>query len=230
MRSIQTGTVVAGVISARLSGCVIDSGGGTPPVVPSPEPTGLVPSPEDSSTRGLLARPRTLSVLPGGRAHLTATRLWGDDYVVESEIPFLGGEIAVQAQPDGRITVVAAELMVGDVHLSALSVPPAGLELTGVVIRLPYITADAKWTEDGSGAAASARTELLLDWALLSRPGEIHPMATQHIRDVPFSLEVVTAKDGTLHAALHASREGIFFTWTGLFELADLTIDLEAVE
>jgi hypothetical protein len=55
-------------------------------------------------------------------------------------------------------------------------------------------------------------------------------MATQHIRDVPFSLEVVTAKDGTLHAALHASREGIFFTWTGLFELADLTIDLEAVE
>jgi hypothetical protein len=231
MRSTTVGQVLGFSLSALLGGCVLSMDSGTPPVEPDDRGgQGVVPDPGDTSTRGQLSRARTLTVQPGGQATLTATRLWGDDYVVDATVPFLGGEIAVQAQPDGRLTVVSAELQVGDVEMSPLSVPPDGLELTQVTLRVPYVTADAKWTADGSAASAQVMTELVLDWSLVSGPGEIHPMATQHIRDVPLSLDVVADAGGRLHAVVSAQREGIFFTWTGLFELSDLELSVDALE
>lgn len=227
MRAITFGHVLVLSMSTLVGGCVIDSSDGT---APNPDDMGLVPQPDDSTTRGHLSHVRKLTVQPGGIANITATRLWGEDYVVDAAIPFIGGEVSVQAQKDGRLTVVGAELRVGNVQLSKESVPPNGLLLTDVVLRLPYVTSDAKWTADGSAALVETRTELTLDWSLESNPGEVHPMATQYIREVPVSLDVVAGKDGVLHLVLHATRDGIFFTWTGLFELSDLVLDIEAVE
>jgi hypothetical protein len=221
MRFTNFGHVLVFSLSTLVGGCVIETDS-----APSGEPDPMEPS----TTRGHLARARTLAIQPGGQARLTATRLWGDDYVVDAVVPFHGGTLSVQAQPDGRLTIVSAELLVGDIHMSAESVPPNGLDLTAIVLRVPYVTADATWTSDGSAAAAKASTELVLDWSLRSEPEKVHPMATQHIRDVPVTLDVVAGKDGRLRAVLNASRPGIFFTWTGLFELSDLELSFDATE
>jgi hypothetical protein len=230
MRVPSVRHIVMFFMSALVGGCVIESNGGTPAANPDPVTPGVIAEPDNATTRGHLAHARTLVVQPGGQARLTATRLWGEDYVVDAVVPFQGGKISVQAQPDGRITIVSAELSVGDIHMSNESVPPNGLDLTQIFLRLPYVTADATWTADGSAALAKTQAELVLDWSLESKPGEIHPMATQHIREVPITLDVVADNDGRLVASLSATRPGIFFTWTGLFALSDLELTVDALE
>src|SRR5687767_10009164 len=98
MRAIKFGHIMLFSMSTLVGGCVIDSDSGTAPADPDPNP-GVVAEPDDSTTRGHLARPRKLIIQPGGIANVTATRLWGDDYVVDAAIPLAGGEISVQAQP-----------------------------------------------------------------------------------------------------------------------------------
>ncbi len=223
-----TGVLSLFVLSFAGSGCVIDDGS-SPPTEPNPGdvPT-LVAPPDSSSTRAQLQRPRTFAVQPGGTAAVTAHRAWGGDIVESASLPVLGGTLEVQALPDGRIEVVAMALQFGDIHLSSTSVPPDGLDLTQVSVSLDGLVADARWTGDAS-AAASARSELLLDWSLRA-DGSVLPMATQHIDDVPLTIEIAPAAGGGLTVALHATRSGVFWEWTGLLDLSDLRLDVQAAE
>jgi hypothetical protein len=210
-------------------GCVIDSNGGTPPVKPGPEP---VPEPQPdppSTSRGHLAQPRTFTVKPGGTATLTAKRFLGDDIVETTTLPILGGELVVQAQADGRLTVHTMSLDFGNIRLSAEIVPPNGLDLMDIKVSLERWVAETRWSSDLASAEGSAETELQLDWALQAAEGVL-PLAPQRIEKVPLTLDIVPASDGKLTATVAATRAGSFFIWTGIIELTDLTLAVEATE
>lgn len=210
-----------------LGGCVLSSSSDG-----APEEPGLIappsPPPSATTTRGKLERGRTLRILPGSEAEVTATRLWGDELVETATLPIAGGELTVRSLADGRLALDALRLVIGDVQLSAASVPPSGLELTGVQVSVAPLVVPARWSGE-EGAAASGTVELLLDWSLSQKPAGSVPMATQHIAAVPLTVDVAS-EGGRVVAILRAARRGTFFTWGGLMELGDLAVTVEAAE
>lgn len=215
-----------------LAGCVLSSsnggdGGGAPE---DGDPPGLVPAVDDGTVRAALARPRTLAVRAGSVAEVTAHRLLGDDLVETATLAIHGGELTARALADGRLAVDSLRLVVGDVHLSPQTLPPSGLDLTEITVHARPVVVAARWPGGGGAGAvtASAEIELLLDWSL-AKPGQLLPMATQHIA-VPLVVEISRAAGGKLAAALRGARDGVFFTWSGLLELGDLRLDVVAGE
>lgn len=189
---------------------------------------GLVPDPTIATTRARLRTSRTLAVSTASRAEVTARRLLGDDLVETATLAVRGGSLALRALPDGRLAVEALDVDLGDVRLSAATLPPDGLALTAIHVRLRPQAMAARWS-DGA-VTATADGELLLDWSLAQQPGEVVPMATQHIAAVPLTVDVARGPGGRLAATLRATRPGTFFDWAGLLELGELVLTVEAAE
>jgi hypothetical protein len=221
----------AAIFSLMLvgGGCVIDSDGGTPPVMPGPDDGEPDPRADPPSTsRGHLAQPRTFTVAPGGSATFTAKRLLGEDIIKSVTLPVLGGDLVVQAQSDGRLVVHGMSLDFGDIYLDPDIVPPEGLDVMDIKLGLERWIADTRWSADLSSAEGSADSELKLDWALKATEGVL-PLATQRIEAVPLTIDIVPAA-GKLTATLAGTRAGAFFLWTGIIELSDLSFAVEATE
>lgn len=219
--------ILAVVAVSALSGCILtdwDGHGGSQP----PETTLAPPAP--STTRAYLGSPRKLRIMSGGHAGVTGRRTVGDDVEEKAELPIAGGELTMHARPDGQLVVDGLTLSLGDFHLSARSVPPDGLDLTGVTVSLRNeAPSDVRWTQDGSAAEATGDVRMLLDWSMRGIDGAILPLATQRIEAVPIDLNIITQRNGKLAVLMHADRDGVFWAWTG-FELADLRLDVEAAE
>ncbi len=221
-----------GVLLVAVMGnaCVLNDVGGqgsAPPatVIGPTEPA------QPNTTRGVLGTPRTFKVKAGGSADVTARRTLGPDLEESAGLPILDGALVVHVRDDGRLIVDSLELSLGDIHLSAATVPPAGLDLMGVKLRLANeMPSEVRWSENDTAAVASGNVRLLLDWSLKGQGGQVVPLATLRIEPVPIELDIQRTVDGDLTAMLHAEREGVFWAWTGYLELADLRLDLEAAQ
>ena len=215
------------VVGGVSGGCVIDGDGVPPAIRPdaavAPEPVA------PSTTRGHLVRARTFVVKEGGTASLVAKRLLGEDLVVPSTLPILDGELVVQAQSDGRLVLHALSLGFGDIHLEPEAVPPDGIDLMDIGVSMERCVADTRWSSDGDSASAGVDAALLLDWSLHS-PAGVLPLSPHRIEDVPVTVDLVPGAGGSLTATVRAARSGVFFHWTGMIELADLELVVEAVE
>jgi len=141
-----------------------------------------------------------------------------------------GGTITLQADSDGNLAILAIDVNVGDVHLPVSATLPDGLDLMAVKLSLPAIAdVTADWSGDASAMNAQAKTDLALDWDLRSKSGTVVPLATQRITNVPFDLAVTPAAGGKPSVDFHATRDGVFWTFSTLFSLSDLKLDLEAL-
>lgn len=199
----------------------------TGPEMASPSP--LTPSSLDPTTaRAYLTRPYTFRVAHTSTAEVTAKRLYLAAAEETTTLPMVGGEVTVQAQPGGHLVLTAMRLDLGDIRLAPESVPPNGLELKAVSLRLRAQTsADIEWASDDT-ANASTETDLVLDWSLVGVAGTAVPLASQAITHVPFEITIDTRPGGALWLNVHAERGGIFWEWLGL-QLSDLRINLEAI-
>jgi hypothetical protein len=201
--------------------------GPQPPGQTNPPPPVQV-EPTADTTRAYLAKPRTFHVMPTSMAQVTAKRVYLDQLEETAMLPLVGGDVTVAAQTDGTLALMSMSLDLGNVTLSAASVPPDGLNLTDVRLSLKSAAAAAAdWTADGQSANASGTTDFLLDWSIEAEAGSIEPLATQRITGVPLELAVVE-DHGRLSLSVHANRDGVFWQWSGLLELADLKLDLDA--
>jgi hypothetical protein len=204
------------------------------PVPQGPVPPGQTtptPAPSDGSARGYLSEPRTFAITPSSSAQVTAHRTYLSEMEETATLPLLGGDVTVQARSDGMLAITAMTLDLGNISLSATTVPPDGLNLMGVTLSLKArADAVADWTADGTAASATGRTDLLLDWSLEAAAGAVEPLATQRIADVPLDISVVGGANGRLTLTVHATRDGVFWQWSGLLELSDLKLDLDAIQ
>jgi hypothetical protein len=188
--------------------------------------------PNDPTTRGYLASPRTFDLMTGGIADVTAMRTYDGDITETTSLSIRGGSLTVHTVADGRVLIDELKIDLGNYHLSATSVPPDGLDLMNVQVSLTNtMPSETRWTADGYASVITGKVSLMLDWSLLSATtGQLVPLATQRIDDVPLELDIVPQHDGTLRASVHASRDGVFWGWTGLLELADLRLDVQAMK
>ena len=226
MRCQIVGIVVVVALLGTVAGCMDSAVGSAAPQGPTRSPS--VP-PAASTARGYLAEPRSFTIMPSSMAQVTARRMYLDQAEETAMLPLVGGEVTVQARAGGMLALTAMTLELGDIKLSSTSVPPTGLTLMAVKLSLKsQADASAEWSADDDAANASARTDLLLDWSIEAQQGSVEPLATQRISNVPLDLAVVEASGGRLTLSLHGGRDGVFWQWSGLMELADLKLDLEA--
>jgi hypothetical protein len=194
--------------------------------VPAP-PVSIAPPPPPAvlTTKAFLAEPRTFSVGSSSTAQVTASDGASGD---TATLALSGGTITLQADEDGNLAILAIDVSVGDVHLPVSATLPDGLDLMAVKLSLPAIAdVAADWSGDASAMNAQAKTDLALDWDLRSKSGTVVPLATQRITNVPFDLAVTPAPGGKPSVDFHASRDGVFWTFSTLFSLSDLKLDLE---
>lgn len=192
-----------------------------PPVSIAPPPP-----PAQLTTRAYLAEPRTFNVASSSTAHVTASGAGSGD---TAALPLTGGTITLQADEDGTLAILALDVDVGDIDLPVSATLPDGLDLMGVKLSLPAVAdVTADWSGDASTMNAQAKTDLALDWELRSKSGTVVPLATQRITNVPFDLAVTPGASGKLSVDFHASRDGVFWSFSTLFSLSDLQLDLEA--
>jgi hypothetical protein len=186
----------------------------------------VAPTPPAATTRAYLAQPRTFNVAASSTVSVTAAGGGSDN---SASLALTGGTITLQANEDGMIAIVSLDVHVGDINLPVSASLPDGLDLMGVQLSLAS-EADVKadWSGDASAMNAQAQTDLFLDWELRAKQGQVVPLATQRITNVPFDLAVTPTKTGAPSLDFHANRDGVFFNWSDLLSLADLKLDLEA--
>jgi hypothetical protein len=222
---------IVGFVSLLGSGL----GCSDPATAPGPVPPGQTnPPPAQTpaaNARAALAKPCSFAIMPSSRAQVTAVRDYLGTLADTATLPLLGGEVTVAARADGTLAVTEMTLDLGNITLAPTTLPPDGLSLMGVKLSLrSEIDATADWRSDDDAANASVMTDLLLDWSVEAPGGSIQPLATQRISGVPLDLALVADATGRLTLSVHATRDGVFWTWSGLLELSDLQFDLDALD
>ncbi len=148
---------------------------------------------------------------------------------LETSIDFAveGGEISIAASSGGLLSLVDFSIALGDVTVPADILPPRGLELTDISVRLgQLVTVEADWDVDGEGVTADVTVDLVLSWAT-RRDGRTVPLGDINVTDVP--LTVTAERDGHSAAvSISAHRDGAFWTWARTFELRNLSVFVDA--
>lgn len=174
-----------------------------------------------------LRLPRQVTLAPQDSrlgAHAVALR---DDRENPVEFGVLAGDIEVQSD-GGRLGLTGLEISLADVSIPAEILPPRGLELTDLHVRLETgASAEAEWTADDQRVEVALEVGLGASWAMV-RDGAVHPLADLHVADVPVYL-VIERDGGGLRASLSADRRGRFWSWAETFELRDLRAELSAL-
>jgi hypothetical protein len=144
------------------------------------------------------------------------------------QLAVVGGSIELWAPSDEVLLIREVDVQLADIAVPPEVLPPHGAYLTGVGATLASpITVEP--TDDGATATVIANLDLDASWALVVGEGESYPLSTLRLRQVPFSLEISRNLVGDLRVRLVGFRDGTFWSWAGAFELADLTVDLQAV-
>lgn len=169
---------------------------------------------------------RTLAVAPTGSTMLVTGRyLDGHSLPRTAAVAVLEGSVDVGVTAQGTFGLNRVTLELGDVIAYPGGVP---LHLTDLRVRLEQpIRLHTAWSDDGLALDAVGDVTLLLDWSLQVQ-GQPYVLAQQRLTDIPVHISVVAM--GPSHVGLHigAAQPGVFWSWGGMLELADLDLDLNA--
>jgi hypothetical protein len=219
--------VAAASVPLFLAGCGgagVASPGGGPGVDP-----GAAPAP--TSARERLATPHAFALATGVSNALTLrVGTSATSVAVAHAVAVLDGSGVVHAEADGALVVDALDGAFDDVTLGPDEVPPDGLVMTGLSLRLddPAL-AMAHWDDAGAEAWAEPTATLVLEWAALTADGTLVPLMPQTLA-VPVALHVWGGEDGLLRTDLSGYLDGTFWSWGELVQMSDLAFDLHGVE
>ena len=215
---------VAAVLAAGVfaAGCQFDWTDREPGISPQGEP-GL-------TARERLVRAHTLEVAPLD----SAVRVNG------KKLPLTWGRTRVLATDKGGLRLDNLDVLLGDVSISAETLPPHGLELKNVRVSLARAerggaeqipAAAIEWSTSGDAGFATLTVDLALDWSFVTSSGEVAALTTQRLDKVKLDVTVWSDPDGRLHAILTGRLDGIFWEWlSGRVQMRDLVIDLKSDE
>jgi hypothetical protein len=186
--------------------------------------TGSEPTP---TTRELLGAAVEFSLdQPGSSLAITARALHGNDVAVHRiAMPVPDGSLALRAGADGDLRLEKLELELDDVVIDPDDLPPAGLHLTNLKVKVDSDVAETSWSADGTSALASLAATVTLEWALVSE-GRVLPLAPQKITDVELAIEIGQASDGGVAVTMRGGHSGTVLKPAGTFELSDLTLEI----
>lgn len=174
--------------------------------------------------------PATLGVIPSlpdatgsfARATIRAT---SDNFESEAILPIVGGHIEVQALESDLLVINDVAVDFIEVPIGAEVLPPRGLTLTGIALRLSAPTA-VEASHTGARVSAIATFDLVADWSVDLGDDTVHALRSIPLRDMPFSIDLERDAFGNVRGRLVALGDGVFWSWADQFSMADLTLDL----
>ena len=127
---------------------------------------------------------------------------------------------------DGRATLDAIRLPLGDVNVSAQALPPNGLALKNLVVSAPQTRAEIMHDE-ADALEVRAMLPLALDWSVVLDNGTIYPLGTVHTN--PIAVDITVSRVGaTTTATVQATCVGTCWSVDGVATLSDGAVYLEA--
>lgn len=145
------------------------------------------------------------------------------------EMPVLGGYIDVHATAGGLLVIDHLAVDLADLEVPAAFAPPDGMVLTGIRAHLagPH-GMEAVWSEDGDAAFAEVAVDIVVDWAIRTDNGEVVPLSPLSLADVAVRVAIARQPDGALEVHVSGLEGGAFWSWAGVLELADLSLEISA--
>jgi hypothetical protein len=192
----------------------------------------LTPDVDDDRTLvGTLQTPAELQV--DGPASLVAVRVESrtpNEETRTSAVDFTvtRGQLGVRADRDGNLVVNAVEFDLEDIQISPEMLPPDGLMLRELHVRLDYpASAPFEWRSDNT-ASGEVSLHVTVDWsAEFGEQRKVYPLRSIEFEDLRVHGDLAF-QDG--HVVVHASaaQDGTFWEWAQMFELTDLVLELDA--
>jgi hypothetical protein len=211
-------TLAIGVGLVSLVGCMGFDEAAAPPVADAADELGLY---QRLGTR------ETLSLDVGSDVGVMARDDRGNDLPC-LQPTVLGGEAVLRSTETELLLVEDLEIQLSDVSVRPGVVYDESIDLTDVHLRLgTQIVIEPEWSVDGQSAEGIGYADLLLDWALLTHTGHIHPLATQRIRDAEFFVRARLDEHGNIRAEAISLINGPIWDF-GVIEVSDMTLDVQA--
>jgi hypothetical protein len=140
-----------------------------------------------------------------------------------------GGNAVLRSTDTGLLLVEKLDIYLSDVRVPPDVIYSEPVDLTDIEVRLgTQLVVEAEWDESGQWAAGTGTADLLLDWAVRARNGDVLPLATQRLRDVEFHVYAAVAADGTVVAFVDAHLDGHIRSFGNRVELSDLALNVTA--
>lgn len=219
--------LLAALVIIGFAGC----GEGISPVVESrAKPT--MPTPTTVRER-LEAEPKEFRAMPALTSGELVTRRVLADVSSAVSLGVADGRMELQARNNAQgahMSVSRFEVALRDVKLTPAQLPPNGLTFTQVrLVMTEPATLHVRWYGDGELGFASGQLPVELQvWVLMST-GAISPM--EHAQfTVPIELMVSEDEHHVLGMSLDVSHAGALWSWSNLFELKDLKLNVGALE
>jgi len=188
---------------------------------------GLEPQ-DDATLRSRLEKPTTLVIDSAASLVAATAHTDQDGDAMPIEFSIVDGRVDLIAQPSGEIVVHEFELDLGDVTVSADFLPPNGLELRELKVRMDYpVVAEPEWSEDGTAASGDVMMSITADWSAV-------------FNDNVYSLRSIVLPELLVHAHLALSgntvlaqvsavKSGTFWNWAGKFQMSDLVVEVDTL-
>ena len=127
---------------------------------------------------------------------------------------------------DGRATLDAIKLPLGDVDISADALPPNGLKLRNLVVSAPETRATIMY-DAADALEVRATLPLALDWSVVLDDGTLYPLGTVHTS--PLDVDIMVSRaDGATTATVQAACSGTCWSVDGVATLSNGAVYLEA--
>lgn len=185
------------------------------------------------SVRSRLAGTVGFELVPEGSALMVTAYHSSDlrDQVQPVSLAILDGDARVRVDSDGSLVLEDLVVRLDDMVFEEAAFLPRGLHLTNVHTSLAEeVTLETTWTADEDVAVGVALGGIRLGWSLVDDSGETWPLATQELGEIQFELHIYRDDEDRVTATIGGTKEGVIWSWASLFELADLSITLSAVE
>jgi hypothetical protein len=206
---------LAASLLAALAGCALDAMEDTVP-------------PPRSPVLDRLSGPFAFSV--DGAASLVAVeaRALASGSSEPVEFAVQRGRSALRVTPDGFLILDDIDVELSDVLVPAELIPPAGLPIKDVRVRIERPSA-APLEEIGGVLLAVVEVDLLVDWSgEFGDEGNVYPLRSVRLGGLRLEVELGIDAAGAVVAHFSAARAGAFWDWARRFELSDLVVELAA--
>jgi hypothetical protein len=203
-------TIALAVLAA--TGCAVEAD--DPPLTP----------------REKLARSTVLPVQQDARLELSA-RVGGDADPTLVQVRIDDGVLALAADENGSLVLVALDVEVEDIVLGEAGGPIEGIHLTDLRGTLAEpVALDTTWLDADREALGAAPVSLLLDWSIQPEVGNALPLSTERIDDIQLDVRVFERAYDELAVEVTADHPGVFWDWSEHIVLSDLSLAANAVE
>jgi hypothetical protein len=142
-------------------------------------------------------------------------------------LPFTGLELEVKTSAHPQLTKLS--LPIGDVSLSAETLPPNGLKLHDVALGIAEPVRATVVHAQRDAVELTVRAPLSLQWSIELADGSLYPLGPAPTAPLDFDVKVVEATEGKPAIATVTTRcDGACWSLKGIAELRDGALYLEA--